>query len=83
MNSLIRNFLTLGFISAVSVLSAAQVNWLGTQNNDFESMASSDLTSGSTLATNPGSVGQSVTVSDTMIMTVPSRRFMRLRVTHP
>ncbi len=123
MNSLIRTFLTLGFISAGSVISTAQVNWLGSHNNDFESLASnpisslpsnlpylgragnfatftfnrahaeityrveasSDLTSWSTLATNPGTVGQSVTVSDTVLMssTVPSRRFMRLRVTNP
>lgn len=49
--------------------------------------ASNDLTTGSwqTIATNPGTVGQSVTVTDTVDLTsVPDqRRFLRLRVTTP
>lgn len=44
---------------------------------------SSDLATWSTLATNPGTVGQSVTITDTAVLpsTGPPRRFMRLRVT--
>ena len=45
----------------------------------------SDLTDWSPVATNPGTVGQSVTVSDTVDISTanPPRRFMRLRVTDP
>jgi autotransporter-associated beta strand protein len=47
----------------------------------------SDLSSGawSILATNPGSVGQTVTISDTLNLTTANspRRFMRLRVSSP
>ncbi|MBS0659113.1 MAG: DUF4082 domain-containing protein [Verrucomicrobia bacterium] len=42
--------------------------------------ASSDLLNWTVLATNPGTVGQSVTVTDP---TTPPRRFLRLRVTAP
>ncbi len=49
--------------------------------------ASSDLTPGSwsVIATNPGTVGQSVTVIDTVNLPTanPPRRFLRLRVTSP
>lgn len=48
---------------------------------------SSELTAGSwtTLATNPGSVGQNVTVIDTVEIptAIPPQRFLRLRVTEP
>ena len=46
---------------------------------------SSDLTTWSTLATNAGSVGQSVTVTDTVAIPTsnPPRRFLRLRITAP
>jgi hypothetical protein len=47
--------------------------------------ASSDLTTWATLATNPGTVGQSVTVTDTFSLSPahPPRRFLRLRITNP
>ena len=47
--------------------------------------ASSDLASWSAIATNPGTVGQSVTVTDTVDLSTasPPRRFLRLRVTSP
>ena len=47
--------------------------------------ASSDLISWSTLATNPGTVGQSVTVSDSVNISAsnPPHRFLRLRVLTP
>ncbi len=46
----------------------------------YEVLASSDLASWSVIATNPGTVGQEVTVTDSL--TTDSRRFLRLRVTH-
>jgi hypothetical protein len=47
--------------------------------------ASSDLITWTTIATNPGVVGQSVTVTDTVDLATatPARRFLRLRVTAP
>jgi autotransporter-associated beta strand protein len=47
--------------------------------------ASADLAAWTTIATNPGIVGQSVTVADTVDLptTNPPRRFLRLRVTAP
>jgi hypothetical protein len=47
--------------------------------------ASADLAAWTTIATNPGSVGQSVTVSDTVDVSFanPPRRFLRLRVSAP
>ena len=47
--------------------------------------ASSDLITWTTIATNPGVVGQSVTVTDTVDLpsAVPARRFLRLRVNAP
>ena len=47
--------------------------------------ASSDLITWTTIATNPGVVGQSVTVTDTVNLATatPARRFLRLRVTAP
>jgi hypothetical protein len=46
---------------------------------------SSDLTNWTPVATNPGTLGQSITVADTVDMSTsnPSRRFLRLRVTTP
>lgn len=49
----------------------------------YEVIASSDLTTWSVIATNPGTVGQSVTVTDTVSLTSGGRRFLRLRVTSP
>ncbi len=134
MNTLLRPLLTLGFISAVSVSGAAQVNWLGSQNNDFESLANwsalpaNDLTSnislfGSAVTANQPQLSASRSIngllfssasggwilgsaspshiltlggsgistagqtsgSDTVSMSpaLPSRRFMRLRVSNP
>ncbi len=48
--------------------------------------ASSDLTgSWGTLVTNPGTVGQTVTAADTVVLTTasPARRFLRLRIAYP
>lgn len=45
--------------------------------------ASSDLVTWSTLATNPGIVGQSVSVTDTADLSQQTQRFLRLRVTLP
>jgi hypothetical protein len=44
-----------------------------------------DLTKWTPVATNPGTVGQSVTVTDTVVVTnaSPCRRFLRLRITNP
>lgn len=47
----------------------------------YEVLGSSDLTTWTVLATNPGTVGQSVTVTDTFTLTGGNRRFLRLRVT--
>ena len=44
---------------------------------------SSDLATWNNLATNPGTVGESVTVTDTADLTIEHRRFLRLRVTIP
>lgn len=46
---------------------------------------SSDLSTWNALATNPGAVGQSITVTDTVDFpaATPPRRFLRLRVTNP
>jgi hypothetical protein len=46
---------------------------------------SSDLATWSVIATNPGTVGQSVSVTDTVSIqtATPPRRFIRLRVTSP
>jgi autotransporter-associated beta strand protein len=45
--------------------------------------ASSDLLNWTTITTNPGNVGQSVTVTDTVDLSTSPRRFLRLRVTTP
>jgi autotransporter-associated beta strand protein len=47
--------------------------------------SSADLFTWATLSTNPGSIGQSVTVTDTVDLPTsnPPRRFLRLRVTTP
>jgi hypothetical protein len=47
--------------------------------------AGSDLTSWPPVAINPGTVGQDVTVTDTVDISTanPSRRFLRLRITNP
>lgn len=52
---------------------------------DYFVEVSSDLAIWNTLATNPGSVGQSVTVTDTVSVPSanPPQRFMRLRVLSP
>lgn len=44
---------------------------------------SSDLATWSVIATNPGTLGQSVTVNDTTTFAARSPRFLRLRVTKP
>ncbi len=44
---------------------------------------SGDLATWSTVATNPGVVGQSVIVADTVTLTESVRRFLRLRVSSP
>jgi hypothetical protein len=44
---------------------------------------SSDLATWTTVATNPGTLGQSVTVNDTATFAAGSPRFLRLRVTKP
>lgn len=46
----------------------------------YEVLASGDLTTWSVLATNPGTAGQQVTVTDTVALTAGVRRFLRLRV---
>ena len=47
--------------------------------------ASSDLVTWTTIATNPGTLGQTVTVIDTVVLSTanPPRRFLRLRVIAP
>lgn len=45
--------------------------------------ASGDLATWTTVATNPGTLGESVTVNDTTTFATGSPRFMRLRVTKP
>ena len=47
--------------------------------------AGSDLSAWSTIATNPGIIGASTTVTDTVDISTadPARRFLRLRVTNP
>lgn len=45
--------------------------------------ASDDLVTWMTLATNPGGVGQTVNVTDTVDLAVQPQRFMRLKVTLP
>ena len=47
----------------------------------YEVLASSDLTTWTVLATDPGTVGTSVTVTDSVSLTTAGRRFLRLRVT--
>ena len=44
---------------------------------------SSDLTTWETIATNPGTVGENCTVTDTVPINSTSRRFLRLDVTRP
>ncbi|MBP6865185.1 MAG: discoidin domain-containing protein [Candidatus Didemnitutus sp.] len=48
---------------------------------NYEVLGSSDLVTWSVIATNPGTVGESVTVSDAVTLTESPRRFLRLRVT--
>jgi hypothetical protein len=66
------NRLTLTFLRAVNGVT-------------YIAEASPDLASWTTIATNPGSVGQNVTVSDTVDLPAgnPPQRFLRLRVTSP
>ncbi len=45
--------------------------------------SSSDLQTWSVVATNPGGVGQSVAVADTVSLSISPRRFLRLRVSSP
>ncbi len=46
----------------------------------YEVLGSSDLVTWSVIATDPGTTGQSVTVTDTTSLTSAPRRFLRLRV---
>ncbi|MBC8010345.1 MAG: Ig-like domain-containing protein [Burkholderiales bacterium] len=66
------NFMTLTFTRARS-----EMNYVVEGSSDFGSW--------STIATNPGTVGQNVTVTDTVDITTAGslRRFLRLRVTAP
>lgn len=48
---------------------------------DYEVLGSSDLVIWSVIATNPGTVGEQVTVPDAVKLTESPRRFLRLRVT--
>jgi len=48
---------------------------------DYEVLGSSDLVTWSVIATNPGTIGEQVTVPDTLTLTESPRRFLRLRVT--
>ncbi len=49
----------------------------------YEVQASPDLSTWTVIATDPGTVGQTVTVSDTVPLSEQARRFLRLRVRVP
>ncbi len=49
----------------------------------YEVLASSDLTNWTVISTDPGAVGQQVTVTDTTALDTGTKRFLRLRVTSP